>query len=50
MNFLATKKGMESWQLVLIILAALMLLFFIVWYGVLGGNIEELIDKFAGLV
>lgn len=50
MSFITNKKGMEFWQLVLIILAALMLLFFIVWYGVLGGNIEELIDKFGRLV
>lgn len=48
--FPSGKKGMEFWQLVLIIIAALTLLFFIAWYGVLGGNLGSLIDKFGGLV
>ena len=50
MSIISGKKGMEFWQLVLIIIAALALLFFIVWYGALGHSIEELINKFWGLV
>jgi hypothetical protein len=39
------KKGMEMWQLILIILAVLLLLSFLVWYGVLGKQLEELFQK-----
>lgn len=42
------KKGMEIWQLVLIILALLLLFFIIAWYGGLNKSLEGLIDRFLG--
>ena len=39
------KKGMEMWQLILIILAVIFLLFMIAWYGGLNESIKELLGK-----
>jgi len=44
------KKGMEMWQLVLIILALILLLAVLVWYGVLGGHVEKLLGKLGDLL
>ena len=44
------KKGMEMWQLVLLILALILLLAVIVWYGFLGGEIDKLLGKLGDLL
>jgi hypothetical protein len=44
------KKGMEMWQLVLMILALLLLVSLLIWYGGLGGMIEDLFNKLTGMV
>lgn len=50
MNFWAFfprgKKGMEMWQLVLIILALLLLLAVLAWYSGLNKELGALLDKF----
>jgi hypothetical protein len=43
------KKGMEMWQLVLMILVLILLIVVIVWYGILGWEIKELLGKFGEL-
>lgn len=43
------KKGMEMWQLVFLILAIILLLFFLTWYGFLGKDLANLLDKFGEL-
>ena len=43
------KKGMEMWQLVLIILAIVFLLFMLAWYGGLDQKISGLLNKFLDL-
>lgn len=43
------RKGMEMWQLVMIILAVLFLLFIIAWYGGLNEQLKALLDKAVGL-
>lgn len=43
------RKGMEMWQLVLLVLAIILLLFMIVWFGVLGGSLERLFGKVGEL-
>ncbi|MBI4151601.1 hypothetical protein HY496_01410 [Candidatus Woesearchaeota archaeon] len=43
------KKGMEMWQLVLLILALVLLVFIIVWYGGLNKEIGNLLEKFGEL-
>lgn len=40
------KKGMEMWQLVLIVLALLLLLAVLAWYGGLNQELGTLLDKF----
>lgn len=47
---LVGKKGMEVWQLVLIILAILLLLALIIWYGSLGSDLDMLSDKLGDLM
>jgi len=44
------KKGMEMWQLVLMILAILLLLFMIVWYGALNNDLGDLFGKLGDLL
>ncbi len=45
------KKGeMEVWQLVMIILAVLLLIAFIVWYGFLSDSADSLFGKLGGLL
>ncbi|HLC81896.1 MAG TPA: hypothetical protein VJH68_04525 [Candidatus Nanoarchaeia archaeon] len=40
------KNGeMEMWQIVLIILSVLLLLFLLVWFGQLGGDLKGLLGK-----
>ena len=39
------KAEMEMWQIVLIILSVLLLLFMIVWFGQLGGDLKGLLGK-----
>ena len=42
------KRGtMEMWQIVLIILSILLLLFLAVWFGQLGGDLKGLLGKFG---
>jgi hypothetical protein len=43
------KKAMEMWQIVMIILAVMLLLFFITWYGVLGGKLGGFFKKLGDL-
>lgn len=43
------KKGMEMWQLVLMILAILFLIFVLAWYGALGQNLQVLFTKMGDL-
>ncbi|MFA6461509.1 MAG: hypothetical protein WCV90_04520 [Candidatus Woesearchaeota archaeon] len=42
------KKGMETWMLVLIILAILLLFFVLIWYGGLNTKMNALLDKISG--
>ena len=44
------KKGMEMWQLVLIILALLLLFFIIAWYAGLNSEVGNLLDKLSNLI
>lgn len=44
----AGKKGMEMWQLVLIILAVILLLFVVAWYGSLNQEMGVLFEKLRG--
>ena len=39
------KKGMEMWQIVLMIISILVLLFLMMFYGQLNERIGELFDK-----
>ncbi|MBU0456622.1 MAG: hypothetical protein ABH824_03940 [Nanoarchaeota archaeon] len=48
--FFYGKKGMEMWQLVMIILFLIFLLVVIVWFGVLSGDAGGLLDKLGGLL
>ncbi len=43
------KRGMEMWQLVLIILALLLLFFVLGWYAGLGETLTGLFDKMGAL-
>ena len=44
------KKGMEMWQIVLLILVMIFLLAVIIWYGFLGGELKNLLNKFADIL
>ncbi|MBI4983363.1 hypothetical protein HZC32_01860 [Candidatus Woesearchaeota archaeon] len=44
------KKGMEMWQLVLIILAMLLLFFIIVWYSGLNEEVKNLLARMSDLL
>jgi len=39
------KQGMEMWQLVIIILAILLLLFILAWYSSLGSELQSLLER-----
>jgi len=43
------KKGMEMWQLVIIVLAIIFFLVMFIWYGVLGENLGDLFSKMRDL-
>ncbi len=43
------KRGMEMWQLVLMILALVLLVFVLAWYGGLGKELKMLSEKLMGL-
>ena len=43
------KKGMEMWQLVLIILAVVFLLFMLAWYFFLDQDLNNLTNTFTEL-
>lgn len=43
------KRGMEMWQLILLILAVVLLLFMLIWYGALGKELEDLFQKIGDL-
>ena len=45
LTFFSEKKGMEMWQLVLMILALLLLFFMLIWVGVLGKDLSGLFEK-----
>lgn len=47
--FISGKKGMEMWQLVLLILALVLLVFLIAWYGGLNKELGSLLEKATGL-
>jgi hypothetical protein len=47
--FPSGKKGMEMWPLVFLILAIILLLFFLTWYGLLGKDLASLFDKLGEL-
>ena len=44
------KKGLEMWQLVLLILSLIFLLAVMVWYGFLGGELSGLLDGLEALL
>lgn len=44
------KRGMEMWQLVMLILVLIFLFAVIVWYGFLGGEISGLLSKLGELL
>ncbi len=44
------KKGMEMWQLVILVLALILLVVIIIWYGELGSNIKGLLGKLTNLL
>ncbi len=48
--FFKNKKGMEIWQLVMIILAVLLLVFVVMWYGGLNTKMADLIQKITNLL
>jgi len=50
MNLFKNKKGMEMWQLVLLVLSLILLLFVIAWYGGLRNELSGLFDKLKGLL
>ena len=39
------KKGMEMWQIVFLLLAVLLLIFLIFWFGILGGQLGDLFGR-----
>ena len=39
------KQGMEMWQLVIIILAILLLLFILAWYSSLVSELQSLLER-----
>ena len=43
------KKGMEMWQLLLILMAVILLLFFVAWYSALGNDLGDLFGKLGDL-
>ena len=45
----SNKKGMEMWQLVIMIIAVLFFLFVLVWYGLLNNELSTLFSKFGEL-
>lgn len=49
MILMKDKKGMEMWQLLLILLSVILLLFFIVWYSSLGSDIGDLLGTLGEL-
>lgn len=49
-NLWNSKKGMEMWQLVLIILAVLLLLFALGWYYSLSQSGTSMLDKVNNLL
>ena len=51
MFFPKDKKGMssEAWQIAALVLAAFLLLFYLVWSGVLGQDLSRLFDKLGDL-
>lgn len=45
-----TKKAeMEMWQIVLMILAILLLIIFLMWYGGVGDQIEQFLTRIGDL-
>lgn len=53
-NFLAFfpkgKKAMETWQLVMIILALILLVFVLAWYGGLSDKIKDLLGSLGKML
>lgn len=43
------KKGMEMWELVLMILAIILLIFLVAWYAGLNTMINEMLTKISRL-
>ena len=48
--FVKSKKAMEMWQLVFIILALMLLFFVFVFYGGMGDTIKELLGSLGKLM
>ncbi|HIG93214.1 TPA: hypothetical protein HA242_03790 [Candidatus Woesearchaeota archaeon] len=44
------KKGMEMWQLIFILLAVLLFLFMLIWFGILNKDLAGLFDKLGGML
>lgn len=44
------KKGMEVWQLILLILAVLLLVFVIAWYSGLNTQIADFLQKMSDML
>ncbi|MBI2573382.1 hypothetical protein HYV86_05960 [Candidatus Woesearchaeota archaeon] len=50
MNRKVNKKGMEAWHLILMILGLAFLIFVIVWFAVLGGDLTDLLGGLGDLL
>ncbi len=50
MTLFRGKKGMEMWEIVLIIIALILLIFMIVWYGSQGSMLDSLFGKLGNLL
>jgi hypothetical protein len=44
------KSGMATWQIVLLVLAILLLIFVVGWYAGLNQEIKSLLSKFINLI
>lgn len=49
-SYCLNRKGMEMWQLLVMLIGILLLITLLAWSGVLGDSIGELLDKFGGLL
>lgn len=48
-NHFQGKRGMAAWQIVMLILAAALFLFFLLWFGVLDKDLGSLLGNVGDL-